>query len=214
MFQKLIPFATANRNSIIKLFQLAYLFWILFMSLAVWANLSGSTLAFLIYPIGLKLGTLSALLFIVVTLPGILGRFGMRHPFISLGIMFRRHTGISMFLAGLAHGLIVSTLPNIAMGAPLFPRFGYELFGMLSLAILTPLFLTSNLYSMKRLGKNWKRIHKLIYVAFWFIALHIGMQGKLPETALIVLTGVLECVSLIYVWKKSTPPVVTQNPLV
>lgn len=214
MFQKLIQFANSNRKTIIRLFQLAYFSWIIFMMVATWANLTDSSLAFILYPIGSKFGTLAAMLFLVVTIPGILGRFGFKHPLITLGVMFRRHTGISMFLAGLAHGMIVSTLPNIAMGAPLLPRFGYELFGILSLAILTPLFLTSNLYSMKMLGKNWKRIHKLIYLAFWLIVLHIGMRGEMAVALVIAIAGGLEILSLVYAWKQTRAPMAVPNSLV
>lgn len=201
MFQKLVPWCTQNRQLVIQLFQAAYAVWFLFMLVAVWANLTGSPVAYMLYPIGAKMGILAVLLFQAVTLPGMLGRFGLRHPFITIGVLFRRHTGISMFLAGLAHGLIVSTLPNIAMGAPLFPRFGYELFGILTLALLTPLFLTSNLYSMKNLGKNWKRIHKLIYPAFWLIVLHVGLQGSIGWTILVAGAGLLEILSLLYDWR-------------
>lgn len=202
MFQKLVPFCTKYRSQTIWAFQFAYAVWLIAMIVATWANLSGSTLAYTIYPIGTLLGKLAAILFLVVTVPGILGRFGIRHPFITVGIMFRRHTGISMFLAGLAHGLIVSTLPNIAMGAPLLPRFGFELFGILSMAALTPLFLTSNLYSMKHMGKYWKQIHKIIYPAFWLIVLHTGLRGDLLWTMLLALTGVAEIASLVFEWQK------------
>lgn len=202
MFQSLIPLATKNRNSIIHTFQAGYALWVLFILFAACATLSGSSLAYPLYAVGSKLGTLAVILFLIVTLPGILGRFGYKHPLISIGVMFRRHTGISMFLAGLGHGMIVSTLPNLALGLSPFPGFGFELFGMLALGILTPAFLTSNLYSMQRLGKYWKPLHKLIYLAFWLIVLHIALRGELFWAIILGVTGIAEIVSLIIDWRK------------
>jgi sulfoxide reductase heme-binding subunit YedZ len=44
--------------------------------------------------------------------------------------------------------------------------------GLLGLTILTALALTSNRFAMKRLGKNWKRLHRLVYVAGIAVATH------------------------------------------
>ncbi len=48
--------------------------------------------------------------------------------------------------------------------------------GMLAFVLLLPLALSSNRYSIKKLGRNWKRLHRLAYVApvlgvlhFWWL---------------------------------------------
>jgi DMSO/TMAO reductase YedYZ heme-binding membrane subunit len=107
-----------------------------------------------------------------------------------------------MFLTGMSHGLIVSTLPKLAIGQPVFPLLPFEAFGLLAIMVLLPLFLTSNLYSQQHLGKNWKRIHKLVYLSFWLIMLHTGLQGEMGFTLLVGATGMLEIVSLVVDWKK------------
>lgn len=41
----------------------------------------------------------------------------------------------------------------------------YWVFGIVALGILTLLAITSNRWAMRRLGKNWKRLHRLVYIA-------------------------------------------------
>ena len=40
----------------------------------------------------------------------------------------------------------------------------YIIIGLTAFLLLLPLALTSFKYWMKRLGKNWKRLHKLVYI--------------------------------------------------
>ncbi len=49
----------------------------------------------------------------------------------------------------------------------------YFFWGILAGIIIFLLWITSNIYSMKLLKKNWKRLHKLVYPALLFTALHI-----------------------------------------
>ena len=44
--------------------------------------------------------------------------------------------------------------------------------GLAALIILTPLTLTSHRPAMKLLGRNWKRLHRLVYLAGILVALH------------------------------------------
>lgn len=54
----------------------------------------------------------------------------------------------------------------------------YITIGMLGFALLLPLALTSNQMSMRRLGSNWKRLHRLIYPAAIGAVLHFTMMVK------------------------------------
>jgi sulfoxide reductase heme-binding subunit YedZ len=54
----------------------------------------------------------------------------------------------------------------------------YILVGLLALLILTPLAATSFKWWMKRLGKNWKRLHRLIYLAGLAAVLHFAWVRK------------------------------------
>jgi sulfoxide reductase heme-binding subunit YedZ len=57
----------------------------------------------------------------------------------------------------------------------------YILAGSLALLILTPLAITSTRGWMRRLGRNWKRLHQLVYVAGALAVLHFLWQAKAAE---------------------------------
>lgn len=59
----------------------------------------------------------------------------------------------------------------------------YLLLGITGFALLVPLALTSNTASVRRLGRNWRRLHWLVYPAVSLGVLHYLMQMKVisPE---------------------------------
>ncbi len=57
----------------------------------------------------------------------------------------------------------------------------YILAGLASLLLLIPLALTSTRGAMRRLGKNWKRLHRLAYAAGVLAVLHFLWQAKAAE---------------------------------
>lgn len=148
--------------------------------------------------VGSKFGTLAVGFFILSIVPGILGRFGIRHNLISLAFVLRQQTGISMFVLGAAHSLLVSTLPKLALGVILTPPRLFEFFGIVSMLLLFPLFLTSNVWSKKLLGRNWKRLHMLVYVICWTLVAHIFLRGEMKSSLLLALVGIAEIFSLVY----------------
>jgi len=54
----------------------------------------------------------------------------------------------------------------------------YIIIGLLAFLALLPLALTSFKYWMKRLGKNWKRLHKLVYIISPLVVLHFLLSVK------------------------------------
>ncbi|HFD79828.1 MAG TPA: sulfoxide reductase heme-binding subunit YedZ [Gammaproteobacteria bacterium] len=50
--------------------------------------------------------------------------------------------------------------------------------GMLAFVLLLPLVLTSNRYMMRRLGRNWKKLHRLAYVVPALAVLHFWWLVK------------------------------------
>lgn len=54
----------------------------------------------------------------------------------------------------------------------------FILVGLAALTILTPLAITSFKWWMKRMGKNWKRLHKLVYLAGPLVVLHYAWAKK------------------------------------
>jgi len=76
--------------------------------------------------------------------------------------------------------LLLFTLDNgfieerFAIGAVIAEAFQkrYALVGSTAFLLLLPLFLTSNKWSQKKLGKNWKKLHQLAYVIGVLAAAH------------------------------------------
>ena len=54
----------------------------------------------------------------------------------------------------------------------------YILIGATAFLLLLPLAITSFNYWMKRLGKNWKRLHKLVYFISPLVVIHFFMARK------------------------------------
>jgi sulfoxide reductase heme-binding subunit YedZ len=123
-------------------------------------------------------------------------------------IRFRRAIGLLAFLYAALH-LLVWVLLDLQLrwseiGADLVKR-PYIIVGMLGLACLVPLALTSNGWSVRRLGAAaWQRLHRLTYVAVLLGALHYLLLVKVwsPEPLLYALaaTGL---VALRWLWRRN-----------
>ncbi|RPH61428.1 MAG: sulfoxide reductase heme-binding subunit YedZ [Chloroflexi bacterium] len=59
----------------------------------------------------------------------------------------------------------------------------YIIIGALAFLLLLPLAFTSFNYWMKRLGKNWKRLHKLVYIISPLVVVHfiLVVKGSLAQ---------------------------------
>jgi len=53
----------------------------------------------------------------------------------------------------------------------------FQIFGMMALVLTIPLVLSSNNYSVKKLGKFWKILHYLVYPIMFLLVLHTATQG-------------------------------------
>jgi len=65
----------------------------------------------------------------------------------------------------------------------LYPN--YLLVGLIALMILAALAATSYQWAMKKLGKNWKRLHRLVYIAGALAAVHAIWAFSLSKKALV-----------------------------
>ncbi|MCX8178699.1 MAG: ferric reductase-like transmembrane domain-containing protein [Candidatus Aenigmarchaeota archaeon] len=86
----------------------------------------------------------------------------------------RRWIGIYTFLLALTHMLLVY---NFFFGWDInkllnHPNKVFLFLGSLALVILMLLAITSNNYSVKKLGKKWKKLHALIYLALLLVLIH------------------------------------------
>lgn len=112
-------------------------------------------------------------------------------------ISYRRALGLLAFYYVLAHfavyltldrGMILSSIAGDILKRP------YIMLGMAGLLMLIPLALTSNQWSIRRLGPRWNKLHKLTYPILLVAILHYALSLKVidPEaTFYIVVTIVL-----------------------
>jgi methionine sulfoxide reductase heme-binding subunit len=96
-------------------------------------------------------------------------------------IAYRRALGLIAFYYVLAHftvyltldrGLILSSIVGDIFKRP------YIMLGMIGLLILIPLALTSNRWSIRRLGSRWNELHKLAYPLLLAALLHYLLSLK------------------------------------
>lgn len=122
-------------------------------------------------------------------------------------IRYRRAIGLLAFLYAALHLLVWLWLdlqlrwPEI--GADLVKR-PYVIVGMLGFACLVPLAMTSNGWSVRRLGAAaWQRLHRLAYVAVLLAALHYLLLVKVwsAEPVLYALAAA-GLVALRWLWRR------------
>lgn len=96
-------------------------------------------------------------------------------------IAYRRALGLIAFYYVLAHftvylvldrGLIFSSIVGDILKRP------YIMLGMAGLAMLVPLALTSNRWSIRKLGNRWNSLHKLVYPILLAAVLHFVLARK------------------------------------
>ena len=122
-------------------------------------------------------------------------------------IRYRRAIGLLAFLYAILH-LLVWVLLDLQLrwseiGADLVKR-PYIIAGMLGLACLVPLAVTSNGWSVRRLGAAaWQRLHRLTYAAVLLGALHYLLLVKVwsAEPVLYGLAAVV-LVTLRWLWRR------------
>ena len=93
--------------------------------------------------------------------------------------ILRRHLGVVTFVYALLHvGFYVVKEGDPALALRQMFEKLYLIVGLLTLSILFLLALTSNGASVRRLKKNWKRLHRLAYVAIALGTFHFYLIEK------------------------------------
>ena len=95
-------------------------------------------------------------------------------------IRFRRAVGLTAFFYVALHLLVWLVLDVQILSqiwADILKR-PYITVGMAGFVLMIPLALTSNNWSVRRLGPTWRRLHKLTYAACLLGALHFVMLSK------------------------------------
>lgn len=94
--------------------------------------------------------------------------FGWKWP-----LPLKKPLGIFAFLYAAVHAFTY-------FGVNIMSEGGWPMVisGLIAVLIMLPLFLTSNQWSMKKLRRNWKRLHKLTYLVPFFVAAHLIFLGE------------------------------------
>ncbi|MEM7029890.1 MAG: ferric reductase-like transmembrane domain-containing protein [Chloroflexota bacterium] len=115
--------------------------------------------------------------------------FGWKWP-----LRLKRPLGLYTFMYAAIHYLVFVAGFQFNLGAALGATAASNmlLFGFLGLALMAPLALTSNKWSMRKLGRKWKRLHMVTYAVAIFIALHMLFlgQGAITVPLYVLLLGV------------------------
>jgi methionine sulfoxide reductase heme-binding subunit len=96
-------------------------------------------------------------------------------------IKVRRALGLYSFLYAMIHVLILSGWDYQFHFAFLYADFSGKLYiwaGVATWLILLALAATAPRWAMKLLGKNWKRLHRLVYLAGLLVILHYAWAKK------------------------------------
>lgn len=161
-------------------------------------------------------GTISLVLFWITLLPGIMKRFRVTGRFLPLRVsimLYRRQLGIAMYVLALTHYGWSRALPILTFGGNIWSFSPFEVVGVCAFALLTPIFFTSNDWSVRFFGKHWHTIHALVYVVVWLLFLHVGMQSSGWKTLGTLLIASLELISLLLTkFTRVNSKIPVQNP--
>ncbi|NWG88005.1 MAG: sulfoxide reductase heme-binding subunit YedZ [Hydrogenophilaceae bacterium] len=109
-------------------------------------------------------------------------------------LRYRRMLGLFAFFYGTLHLLSYLWLDQFFDWAAVFKdilKRPFITFGMAAFLLLLPLALTSTHAAMRRLGRNWQRLHWLVYPAAIGAVLHYGWLVKKDLTQPLIYGGVL-----------------------
>ncbi len=93
----------------------------------------------------------------------------------------RKPLGLYAFLYASIHFIIFTIIDYGLVLSRIFTTFGqkpYLLLGLATFLVLLLMAITSFKWWMRKLGKNWKRLHRLVYPVSILIVLHYAMAQK------------------------------------
>jgi sulfoxide reductase heme-binding subunit YedZ len=100
----------------------------------------------------------------------------------TIGLLLnRRWIGIYTFFFGLIHGVLVLNFFFSWDFARFFGNPGsiYLSMGLVALIILAAMAGTSNDTAVRKMGRNWKRLHNLLYLALLLSVIHAFQIGQI-----------------------------------
>lgn len=109
-------------------------------------------------------------------------------------VRYRRALGLLCFYYVLFHFTVYLVLDQeLALHAVIadVAKRPFIMLGMAGFALLVPLAVTSNSFSIRRLGKNWIRLHRLVYLVALFGGIHFSLATKVLSPQQYLYLGLL-----------------------
>ena len=128
-------------------------------------------------------------------------------------LRYRRALGLLAFYYALMHFATYMLLDqglNMSAIVTDIVRRPFITVGMVSLLLLVPLALTSNNWSIRRLGRRWNSLHKLVYVAIAGGAIHFIMSVKSWPAEPVIYAGI---VGALLLWRLVRPHARNRKPV-
>ena len=132
------------------------------------------SLSFEPVPLGNHLGFLALVAYVATLAPTIIRVVFpafKSHSIVRWLLKQRRAIGILSFVLAVGHTYFVIRKRNFDFFD--FHTYRASVEGLSTLIIFTLLTITSNNWSIKRLKKNWKRLHTLTYAAMFLLTWHV-----------------------------------------
>ena len=200
--ENIYNFFIVKRSAIIFVFKMIYFLLIIFVISAFLFSYFNNQYLLHLNNYGTFFGKSALLTFILTLLPGIGERLMIKNQLLSILKIYRRYIGILMYILTLAHTALVKILFLTSL-KDLLSNYTFEIMGSVASLILFFLFITSNNISLSRLRINWYRLHRLIYLAMFFIFLHVALQRLSIWTVLMGLVIILQIISFAIVYKRT-----------
>jgi sulfoxide reductase heme-binding subunit YedZ len=119
-------------------------------------------------------------------------------------LRYRRALGLLTFYYALMHFTVYMVLDQ-AMDLPAVVddvlKRPFIMFGMAGLALLIPLAVTSNNFSIRKMGMKWIWLHKLIYIIAAAGALHFALSTKILDLEQYIYVGLIILMILYRSWR-------------
>lgn len=120
-------------------------------------------------------------------------------------LKFRRAVGLSCFFFVVVHLLVWAVLDVQALDRvwkDILKR-PYITVGMAGFVLMLPLAMTSNYWSVRRMGAAWRKLHRLTYIVAILGGVHYLMLVKGWQTRPMVFLAVILGLLLLRLWKPS-----------
>lgn len=190
-----------RRNTLVQLLTINNVLLLVLLCIGSYSVTVNDANANWFYRYAKECGEYAVIFFILVSIPGMARRFRFNHKLIMMIMMFRRQLGILTYMFILIHAVILRGIPWMTKEISLMVE-PFVLMGSLANMLLFALYITSNDWSVSRLGDWWAKIHNLIYIAVWFIFMHLAIQGVTKWSVALGLTAFLQVASHIYSYRR------------